>query len=64
MISCPQAHAEAQRFFGANEEDHITPNDTPFGPPFGEALKKQGYEPLGGSLPAQPSQGIRVSLRR
>ncbi|PHJ25727.1 mandelonitrile lyase [Cystoisospora suis] len=55
-----KAHAEAQRFFGTNEEDHITPNDTPFGPPFGDALKKQGYEPLGGSLPAQPSKGIRL----
>nr|CEL64897.1 TPA: mandelonitrile lyase, putative [Neospora caninum Liverpool] len=54
-----KAHKEVQNIFGDDVAQYVTPADTGFGPAVGEALRRQGYEPVGGSLPAQPSPGIK-----
>nr|CEL72185.1 TPA: mandelonitrile lyase, putative [Toxoplasma gondii VEG] len=54
-----KAHKEVQKIFGDDVSQYVTPNDTRFGPAVGEALWRQGYEPLGGRLPAQASPGIK-----
>ncbi|KYK67501.1 putative mandelonitrile lyase [Toxoplasma gondii TgCatPRC2] len=56
-----KAHKEVQKIFGDDVGQYVTPNDTRFGPAVGEALWRQGYEPLGGRLPAQASPGIKFS---
>ncbi|PFH31192.1 hypothetical protein BESB_030660 [Besnoitia besnoiti] len=58
-----KAHTEVKNIFGDDERQYVTPNDTPFGTAVGGALRRQGYEPLGGRLPAQRSPTLKMGYQ-